>query len=174
MPKLKLRNAYLRGWFAARAERDLPDPDGMSEKPFIDRGYEAGVDSGGRALPLLDNPDPPSAPMPSVDIETVLQEYRARQQAMQRSPSGENPAEQSHAPGTADPEPAASSIMGANNGTGDSVETKAAEPPPVKPRKSRWDDDEDDVTDDTESKPEKFEPEKTNGSAAGRRRRYGK
>lgn len=50
---LKLRNAFLRGWFAARSHRPMPVPDGLAEKLFLDNGFEAGVQSSGNALPLL-------------------------------------------------------------------------------------------------------------------------
>ena len=50
---LKLRNAYLRGWFAARSQRPLPVPDGLAEKAFLDNGFAAGAASTGSALPLL-------------------------------------------------------------------------------------------------------------------------
>jgi hypothetical protein len=55
---LKLRNAFLRGWFAARSQRAMPAPDGMEEKAYIDSGFDAGKKSSGAALPLLDQVDP--------------------------------------------------------------------------------------------------------------------
>lgn len=55
---LKLRNAFLRGWFAARSRRAMPAPDGMEEKVYIDSGFDAGMKSPGAALPLLDQVNP--------------------------------------------------------------------------------------------------------------------
>ncbi len=53
MAEQKLRNAYLRGWFAARARRSLPGLADADEKFFTDNGFDAGQASGGRALAPL-------------------------------------------------------------------------------------------------------------------------
>jgi len=50
---MKLRNAYLRGWFAARARRPPPATDGLAEKCFLDHGFDAGTASTGSALAPL-------------------------------------------------------------------------------------------------------------------------
>lgn len=134
----KLRNAFVRGWFAARAERTPPETETLAEKSFQDRGYEAGMASGGRALPMLPNPESDAAALARVDVDAMLQEYEARKAARHAGvdvpidPAAEDSqiaAEASAADPVPDPEPPPAAVDTA---------------PAVKPRKSRWDDDEDD------------------------------
>ena len=48
----QLRNAYFRGWFAARASRPAPEPDMIEEFFFIDIGFMDGkLSSGGPLVP---------------------------------------------------------------------------------------------------------------------------
>src|SRR5690606_8561516 len=51
------------------------------EKSFQDRGYEAGIASGGRALPMLPNPESDAAALARVDVDAMLPEYKARKAA---------------------------------------------------------------------------------------------
>lgn len=55
MPRFRLRNAFLRGWFAARAQRALPRAYDVIEKVFMIYGFADGKYSGGCALPMLGN-----------------------------------------------------------------------------------------------------------------------
>lgn len=64
MRRIRLRNAFFRGWFAARAARALPEPDNGSELAYIEQGFKLGVESGGRALPMIGNHRPP----PSTEV----------------------------------------------------------------------------------------------------------
>lgn len=173
VPKLKLRNAYLRGWFAARADRSPPEPDGLGEKPFIDRGFEAGVDSGGQALPMLQNPRVSSTPVSEVDIEAVLQEYRARKLAAQqdRAPDGGQTGSTPSAPASAQKGPA--DVVDAAIQSETPAGTKAAQAPTLKPRKSRWDDGATETPAAHDSESGASEAQQTHGGA-GRKRRYGK
>ncbi|HVY04909.1 MAG TPA: hypothetical protein VHB46_02930 [Burkholderiales bacterium] len=50
MAILEFRNAYYRGWFAARARRPAPEPDMIEEHFFIDMGFTDGKLSSGRPL----------------------------------------------------------------------------------------------------------------------------
>lgn len=83
MRRIRLRNAFFRGWFAARAARSLPEPENGSELALIEQGFKAGIESGGRALPLIGNHRPPAAieaPKPASDespAEPVLGEAPA-------------------------------------------------------------------------------------------------
>ena len=52
MAKIDLRNAYYRGWFAARAHRRAPEPDMLEENFFIDMGFAQGKLSSGGPLRL--------------------------------------------------------------------------------------------------------------------------
>lgn len=170
MPKLKLRNAYLRGWFAARAERNLPEPDGLDEKPFIDRGYEAGIESGGHALPKLRQPDPASATAPSVDIEAVPEAYRPGKPASSRPSFEEAVSDSSLVPDLEPPAKAPAEPL-----LSDMKPDEPANDAPAKPPKSRWDDDEGDDATDEKPKANLFLPEKKAGTNSGRgRRRYGR
>lgn len=134
----KLRNAFVRGWFAARAERTPPETDTLAEKSFQDRGYEAGIASGGRALPMLPNPESDAAALARVDVDAMLQEYKARKAASHAAvdvpidPPAEDSRFATEGP-AADPVPDTEPSSAA-------VETA----PAAKPRKSRWDDDDDD------------------------------
>ncbi|HEX4984607.1 MAG TPA: hypothetical protein VFV71_00915 [Burkholderiales bacterium] len=50
MAILELRNAYFRGWFAARARRRLPRPSLLEEVFFIGMGFSDGESSEGGPL----------------------------------------------------------------------------------------------------------------------------
>ena len=50
MALVEFRNAYFRGWFAARAHRPAPEPDMIEELFFIDMGFAHGKLSGGGPL----------------------------------------------------------------------------------------------------------------------------
>ena len=146
----------MRGWFAARADRDLPQPDDLPEKTFIDRGYEAGIASGGRALPLLENPESDAASLAGVDVDAVLEAYRARKVAMQAR--AEEPI-----PGV--PMPGESASTGADPSPLQEVPApdgadRPPEAPSIRSPKSRWDDDEE-------------APAETTATNPGRKRRYG-
>ena len=77
MAKVDLRNAYYRGWFAARAHRPPPEPRVIEEHFFINMGIAHGkLSSGGplrlwsksieSALPVnLDSERRPDYPLPS-------------------------------------------------------------------------------------------------------------
>jgi hypothetical protein len=52
MAKVDLRNAYYRGWFAARAQRPAPEPRVIEEHFFIDMGIAHGKLSSGEPLGL--------------------------------------------------------------------------------------------------------------------------
>jgi hypothetical protein len=62
MRHIRLRNAFFRGWFAARAERRPPQPDSAAEAAYIDDGFKAGERSGGHALPMIGNHRPWTLP----------------------------------------------------------------------------------------------------------------
>ena len=62
MRHIRLRNAFFRGWFAARAERRPPRPDGAAEAACIDDGFRAGASSGGHALPMIGHQRPLTLP----------------------------------------------------------------------------------------------------------------
>lgn len=64
MRRVRLRNAFFRGWFAARADRPRPAPEGWDDVAYVEHGFKAGVASGGRALPLIGNHRPPPLPDP--------------------------------------------------------------------------------------------------------------
>jgi len=153
VPKLNLRNAFLRGWFAARADRDLPQPDDLPEKMFIDRGYEAGVASGGRALPMLENPQAAAPRLSEADFDALLEAYRARKAAMETR--AESP------PSEAPPMPE-SLIAGSEAAPPEHAEPSTGVPAAT-PGKSRWDDDKEDAPD----------PRELTQTSPGRKRRYG-
>lgn len=52
MAIVEFRNAYYRGWFAARARRPTPEPDMLEEFFFIDAGFSDGLMSPGGPLEL--------------------------------------------------------------------------------------------------------------------------
>lgn len=60
MRRIRFRNAFFRGWFAARAQRRSPPCDNSSELAYVESGYKAGVVSGGRALPMIGHHRPPA------------------------------------------------------------------------------------------------------------------
>ncbi len=68
MAILEFRNAYYRGWFAARAHRPAPDADAMEEHFFIDMGFEDGKMSPGHPLQPWNKSIEPGVPA-NVDIE---------------------------------------------------------------------------------------------------------
>ena len=148
---LKLRNAFLRGWFAARAERHPPETDTLAEKTFQDRGYEAGVASGGRALPMLPNPESDAVVMSRVDMDAVLEEYHARKGAQL-------------APADMPADPLEDLLPRAPEQAMAPVPEPVEDAPSVKPRKSRWDDDDDAVP---------STPKEHTQASPGRARRYG-
>ncbi|MEO8165350.1 MAG: hypothetical protein ABI619_08120 [Betaproteobacteria bacterium] len=63
----KSRNAFLRGWFAARSRRRPPSSDDFDETLFANNGYEAGKQSGGYALAPLVNTHEANAVRASLD-----------------------------------------------------------------------------------------------------------
>ena len=62
MAKVDLRNAYYRGWFAARAHRPAPEPRVIEEHFFIDMGIAHGKLSNGGPLRLWSKSIEPSLP----------------------------------------------------------------------------------------------------------------
>lgn len=103
----KLRNAYLRGWFAARARRPLPATDGLAEKCFLDHGFDAGASSTGSALT-------PLAPVNARDLraawekEFEMGKSRLQQRYLNLSLPGAGPApKDSPEPRTAETTPPA-------------------------------------------------------------------
>ena len=68
MAKVELRNAYYRGWFAARAHRPSPAPDVIEEHFFIDMGFAHGKLSSGGPLRLWSKSIEPGLPA-NLDIE---------------------------------------------------------------------------------------------------------
>ncbi len=62
MPILSLRNAYYRGWFAARGHRDAPNPIMLEERFFIDVGFTDGERSPGSPLDQWSKDIPPGTP----------------------------------------------------------------------------------------------------------------
>lgn len=129
---LKLRNAFLRGWFAARSRRALPAPDGMAEKLYLDNGFDAGLRSAGSALPLLDQVDPGDL-RAAWDMEFEIGKSRLQKRYLDVLMPGTGPAVldldlRDTAASAHTVEPARTIEDGA--------------PPSAKP-KSRWDDDDD-------------------------------
>ena len=68
MTIVNFRNAYYRGWFAARADRPAPEPDILEEHFFIDMGFAQGKLSGGGPLQLWSKSIEPGMPA-NLDIE---------------------------------------------------------------------------------------------------------
>jgi hypothetical protein len=62
MPLLSLRNAYYRGWFAARGRRNAPAPIMLEERFFIDVGFTDGEHSAGAPLDQWSKDIPPGTP----------------------------------------------------------------------------------------------------------------
>jgi hypothetical protein len=62
MPILSLRNAYYRGWFAARGRRNAPNPIMLEERFFIDVGFTDGERSPGGPLEQWSKDIPPGTP----------------------------------------------------------------------------------------------------------------
>ena len=145
---LRLRNAFLRGWFAARSRRAPPAPDGMEEKVYMDSGFDAGMKSPGSALPLLDQVNPNdlrAAWQMEFDIEKARLRKRYLDVLM---------------PGSGRP------MLDL-----DLRETAAAplseEPDPAPRPKSRWDEDGDDAP-----PVNRFLPTRKYGPSTGRRARF--
>ena len=70
MAKIDLRNAYYRGWFAARARRPTPAPDIIEEHFFINMGFAQGKLSNGGPLRLWSKSIEPGMPA-NLDIEVT-------------------------------------------------------------------------------------------------------
>ena len=70
MAKIELRNAYYRGWFAARARRPTPEPDIIEEHFFINMGFAQGKLSNGGPLRLWSKSIEPGMPV-NLDIEVT-------------------------------------------------------------------------------------------------------
>jgi hypothetical protein len=68
MAIVEFRNAYYRGWFAARAQRPAPEPDMLEERFFIDMGFIQGKLSSGGPLELWSEKIEPGMPA-NLDIE---------------------------------------------------------------------------------------------------------
>ncbi|MBI3530070.1 MAG: hypothetical protein HY067_19150 [Betaproteobacteria bacterium] len=68
MTLVEFRNAYYRGWFAARARRPAPEPDMIEEHIFIDMGFAQGKLSSGGPLKLWSKSIEPGMPA-KLDIE---------------------------------------------------------------------------------------------------------
>ena len=146
---LKLRNAFLRGWFAARSQRPMPPPDGLAEKIFLDNGFAAGVASAGNALPLL-------APVNVNDLRAAWEmEFDLEKSRLQRRYLD------LFLPGT---RPAPVDL---------DLRRIAQAPEPLPPDeaeaqpKSRWDEDDDDAP-----KVNRFLPKRKVGPSMGRRVRF--
>ena len=148
---LKLRNAFLRGWFAARSQRPMPAPDGLAEKLFLDNGFAAGIQSSGSALPLL-------APVNANDLRAAwemefdLEKSRLQKRYLDLFMPGTRPV-----PVDLDLRHIASPVETAKGPEADS------EPP----ARSRWDDEDDDAP-----KTNRFLPTRKYGSSMGRRARF--
>ncbi len=67
MPTTKTRNAFFRGWFAARAHRPLPAPDSEEEAIYLGMGFIDGERSGGKPLPSLSPPKLSIRPRLNID-----------------------------------------------------------------------------------------------------------
>ncbi|MEO8009879.1 MAG: hypothetical protein ABI728_15355 [Betaproteobacteria bacterium] len=70
MAKINLRNAYYRGWFAARARRPTPEPDIVEEHFFINMGFTQGKLSNGAPLRQWSKSIEPGMPA-NLDIEVT-------------------------------------------------------------------------------------------------------
>ena len=68
MAIVEFRNAYDRGWFAARADRPAPEPDVIEEIFFIDMGFVQGKLSGGGSLRMWAKKIEPGIPA-NLDFE---------------------------------------------------------------------------------------------------------
>lgn len=149
---LKLRNAFLRGWFAARSRRPLPAPDGMAEKAYLDNGFDAGTRSAGSALPLL-APVNVNELRAAWDMEFHLGKLRLKKHYLDAVMPGSGPR-------SLDLDLRESAVTVAVESAAE-VEAAASEPQP----RSRWDDD-----DDGSPKPNRFLPTRKYGSSVGRGR----
>jgi hypothetical protein len=69
MPTPKIRNAFYRGWFAARAFRPLPAPDSDEEAIYLGMGFIDGKRSGGKPLPGLSPPKLSIRPKLNIDLD---------------------------------------------------------------------------------------------------------
>jgi hypothetical protein len=67
---LSLRNAYYRGWFAARGRRTPPAPIMLEERFFIDVGFVDGERSSGAPLDQWSKDIPPGTP---ANLENMMQ-----------------------------------------------------------------------------------------------------
>lgn len=145
----KLRNAFLRGWFAARSQRQPPAPDGMAEKVYLDNGFDAGVKSAGSALPLL-APVDVNELRAAWDMEIDLGKLRLQRRYLDAVLPGSGPPR-------VDLE--LRDIAIASKESEAEIEAAAAEPQP----KSRWDDDD-------APKTNRFLPQRKYGPSMGRGR----
>jgi hypothetical protein len=69
MFSIKTRNAFYRGWFAARAHREPPPPVSREEEVYMDLGFSEGRKSEGKPLKAL-SPRPAYTPLPlNIDME---------------------------------------------------------------------------------------------------------
>jgi hypothetical protein len=93
MPILSLRNAYYRGWFAARGRRNAPNPIMLEERFFIDVGFTDGERSPGSPLDQWSKDIPPGTP---ANLANYLQSdepvFTTRRTHSDHSPSAMRPA----------------------------------------------------------------------------------
>ena len=85
MAIVEFRNAYYRGWFAARAHRPAPEPEMLEEHFFIDMGFEAGkISSGGPLEPWNRRIDPRMPANLDIEVEPdgPVFSTRTRQESM--------------------------------------------------------------------------------------------
>ena len=92
MAIVKFRNAYYRGWFAARDHRPAPEPDMLEEHFFIDMGFTQGKLSAGGPLKRLSESIEPGMPA-NLDIE-VRPDYPVFSTRSRHEPSMAGPDEQ--------------------------------------------------------------------------------
>jgi len=150
---LQLRNAFLRGWFAARSQRQPPQPDGMAEKVYLEIGFDAGTKSAGSALPLL-------APVDLNELRAAwdMEFHLGILRLQKRYP-------EAVMPGSGRPfldlDLRESAVTAAEETAAEVEAAAAAESQP----KSRWDDD-----DDGAPKANRFLPTRNYGSSMGRGR----
>jgi len=93
MPILTLRNAYYRGWFAARGRRHAPNPIMLEERFFIDVGFTDGERSSGTPLDQWNKDIPPGTP---ANLASYLQSdapvFTTRRTHSEHLPSAMRPA----------------------------------------------------------------------------------
>lgn len=148
---LKLRNAFLRGWFAARSRRPPPAPDGLAEKSYLDNGFDAGTRSAGSALPLL-APVNVNELRAAWDMEFHIGKLRLQKRYLEAVMPGS-------APPSLDLDLRESVVTVVKESAAE-LEAAASEPQPG----SRWDDDDD------APKENRFLPTRKYGSSMGRGR----